>query len=72
MFHSDLMTLWYCLDPEKASVRFVASQLPCRGWGSASLSPQLLQLVQPFFLQILLFSRDLSSFPLLQHWLLPV
>lgn len=44
----------------------------CRGWGSVSLSPQLLQLVQPFFLQILLFSSNLSSFPLLQHWLLPV
>lgn len=25
-FHSDLMTLWYCLDPGKASVRFVAHQ----------------------------------------------
>lgn len=25
-----------------------------------------------FFLQILLFSSNLSSFPLLQHWLLPV
>lgn len=73
MFHSDLMTLWYCLGPEKASIRFFGSSVAAlQGLGSRVFASTAAAACAAIFLQILLFSSNLSSFPLLQHWLLPV